>query len=355
MKERWERLKKISAWSKKHSFLAVCAFCVLVCILICIGFFINYLCSLGSTQTVDDDKSGYTIVSFSDPEFEAAVRSVLSRPEGDIYEEELCEMTSLTITNQPALSDIEDIRLFPNLTSLRISGCCVYDVSPVAALKYLETLNLSGNKIKDIEPLFDIESLSVLDVSNNNISRIPDDINRLNYLQQLYISDNQISDIQCLSNNSSLTALYIQKNKLTEVPDLSGMELLQTADFSQNAISTVAPMAGLKSIESLSFSSNCLNNIDFLLNQMSLQQVNISYNNIQDISALSTCLNFETLVLYGVEEFDLTPLHSLDHFNSIYVDQCFDRSNIDFLIDHFRTGDKETIHYIISKRNMIEN
>lgn len=351
MKERWRRLNKISAWAKKHTFLAACAFAILVCVLICVGFVVNYLCS----SAMEIEIGGLTPAEFTNENFEIAVRQYLAKPEGDIYVEDLYGMRTLSLSTQPLLTDLTDLKLFPNLTALTISNCAVYDVKPVEGLQYLETLNLSRNKIRDISPLFNLERLKSLDVSNNNISEIPNGISRLTMLTNLDLLNNRISDVTPLMGSSSLLTLNLRGNRLTELPDMSSLKSLIKADFGNNSISSIEPVDGMESLQILLADGNLLGNIDFLNGQPTLIEVDLSYNDIKDISALTTCPKLESLAFYGVETFDLSPLEQLPRFNSLYLDDNFKRKGtIDFMFGRFKAGDRATVLYIISRNNMIE-
>ena len=83
--------------------------------------------------------------------------------------------------------------------------------------------------------------------------------------------------------------------------------------------------------------------------------MDLSNNDIAEISALATCQKLESLTLFGVKTFDLSPLAKLPKFNSLYLDYGFQREGaIDFISEHFKTGDRATVLYIVSRNNMIE-
>jgi Leucine-rich repeat (LRR) protein len=357
MKDRWRKLKRISSLAKEHTFLATCALCVLVCVLLCIGFLVHYLCTayaykLENKISVNEN---YTAVHFTDENFEIAVRHALGKPTGDIYAEDLQMMNTLSITNQLQLTDLSDIKLFPRLTNLTILGCSVFDITPISSLKYLENVNLSKNKIIDFSPLCSLGFLKTINLSFNNISQIPTQIQSLGNLTDLNISNNRVININSLINNNNLINLYIRGNKLTEVPDLGKMHSLTIADFGDNTISRIASLEDVVVLQKLNIDNNILSDISFLLNQKSLIYLDISNNDIGNISALQTCDNLETLALRGVHEFDLTPLQKITKFNSIYLDESFDRKNIDFMVGNFKTGDLETKRYLVTKKNTVES
>ena len=351
MKDKWKRLNKISAWAKKHTFLATCAFAILVCLLICISFVVNFLCS----TVIQVEIGGLTAAEFSDDNFELAVRQYLSRPEGDLYIEDMYSMKTLSLSAHPLLTNLADLTFFPNLTTLTISNCAVYDVTPVGKLQYLETLNLPRNRITDITPLYSLERLKVLDLSYNNISKVTEEIGSLEMLTDLSLDDNRIRDINPLLGNENLVMLNLRNNRLSKLPDMSSLKSLVRADFGLNALTEIAPISNMRSIQTFIVDGNLLDSIDFLRDQLTLIEVDLSKNDISDISALTTCPNLESLTFYGVQRFDLTPLEQLPKFNSLFLDDNFERvGRIDFLFGQFKTGDMATVVYIVSRNNLIE-
>ena len=92
---------------------------------------------------------GGTVVTFSDTNFEALIRSTLSKPTGDITD-----------------TDMETI------TSLNGGGWNISDISGIEHCKNLKSLSLWGNQIIDISDLIGLGNLNWIDLSNNQVTNI---------------------------------------------------------------------------------------------------------------------------------------------------------------------------------------
>ena len=86
---------------------------------------------------------------------------------GEIYEEDLEDVTELTLTGARTL---EDIVLFPNLRSLSATFGWIDDLSPLSNMTGLRNLNLSFNRIRDVTPLKNLTELKSLNLMGNMIS-----------------------------------------------------------------------------------------------------------------------------------------------------------------------------------------
>lgn len=108
-------------------------------------------------------------VSFEDPGLEAAVRSAIGKPEGDIFPEDL---TGLQTLSAPAagIQDLTGIQHLVDLTALILPDNAVSDLGPLSNLIHLADLDLLNNAISDIEPLMDnggIGTGDLLDLRGN--------------------------------------------------------------------------------------------------------------------------------------------------------------------------------------------
>ncbi len=105
-------------------------------------------------------------VDFADEKVEEAAKMALQRT-GGIYEEDLAEVTELSLTGAASL---EDIPLFPNLRSLKATYGWIDDLSPLADAAGLRELDLSYNRIMDVEPLRGLGGLESLNLTGNMIA-----------------------------------------------------------------------------------------------------------------------------------------------------------------------------------------
>ena len=132
-----------------------------------------------------------TLVTFPDPNLEAAVRVSIDKPSGDIYLNDVQGIAELDaggkgikniegiqyLTNLEVLylygNDISDISLLKGLTKLQTLGLCddkVVDISALSGLKELTFLSLYNNKVQDISPLKGLTKLRTLKLANNPIT-----------------------------------------------------------------------------------------------------------------------------------------------------------------------------------------
>jgi Leucine-rich repeat (LRR) protein len=289
-------------------------------------------------------------VTFADPNLEAAIRQVISKPEGPIYSSDMDGLTDLyaeqrSISNLSGLehctsmtrvklwkNQISDISSLANLTSLtdlwlwgnRISDIShltnltrltmidlgnnqIKDVSPLADLTGLTTVHLESNEINDMSPLADLTDLTHLDLGLNQITDISslanlnnltglglsghpiDDISRvvdLTKLTWLRLRDSQIIDISALRDLIGLTGLGLSSNRISDISPLASLSSLTYLDLEDNEISDISPLANLTSLTVLSLEHNQISDISYLTNLTSLMVLSLKYNQISDISPL---------------------------------------------------------------------
>ena len=158
------------------------------------------------------------VVTFPDPNLEAAIRLWMGKPTGDIYESDLAGLSDLNIVG----GDITDITGLEHCTSLnRLSIVLnqISDLSPLSNLTNLTWLWAGANQISDISPLSNLTSLVHLELYKNDISDISS-LSTLTGLDFLWLQNNQISDISILSNFTSLRELDLSWNEISDIEPL---------------------------------------------------------------------------------------------------------------------------------------
>lgn len=103
-----------------------------------------------------------TAVVFADPALEAAVRSVVNIPEGDLFPEDLAGVRTLSAP-ESGIADLAGIQHLVDLMMLSLPGNAVSDLGPLSGLIHLTDLDLSGNSVSDIGPLMYNESIGAGD------------------------------------------------------------------------------------------------------------------------------------------------------------------------------------------------
>ena len=143
------------------------------------------------------------VVSFPDPELEAAIRSAIGIPTGDILDTDLAGLRSLHAGSR-GITNLEGIQHCVNLTSLSLWGNAIVDISPLSGLINLTELKLGFNQIADISPLAGLINLT--------------------YLR---LDQNRIIDISPLAGLTNLEALFLGENALDLTPGSQTMLNIQ--------------------------------------------------------------------------------------------------------------------------------
>ena len=123
------------------------------------------------------------VVTFPDPNLEAAIREAISKPEGPIYTTDLEGLIEL-YAQQRGITDLSGLEHCTSLTHLQLGDNQISDISPIQNLTSLTYLYLSGNQISDIEPLVNNPGLSegdTIDLRDNPLSVTSIDV----YIPQL--------------------------------------------------------------------------------------------------------------------------------------------------------------------------
>jgi hypothetical protein len=153
------------------------------------------------------------VVTFADPDVEAAVRSKIEHGPGDIMLFDVLWLADLSLDEVAA----EDLGGLENLASLRIlwlDSCGAIDLSPLSGLTRLTELKAASNGLTDISPLGGLTNLYTLDLQNNSITNLQP-LSRLTKLIRLNLAYNQITDIYPLVENTEFglyDTLYILGN-----------------------------------------------------------------------------------------------------------------------------------------------
>lgn len=164
------------------------------------------------------------VINIAHP-LDRTVRSIINKPKGDLYYEDVKGITSLGFTGDPmgygVLSSIEGIQCLTGLREIYFTyNGTLSDISPLRHLIYIRVLQLIGNNITDITPISELYLLEELDLSEN-----PD-----------------LSDIRPLSGLNSLIDLRISSSKVEDIFPLSDLISLAYVDLSWNRITNIGPL-----------------------------------------------------------------------------------------------------------------
>ena len=173
-----------------------------------------------------------SVIEFTDPNFEKAIRNNLGKQTGDITRNDVQGISSLSISDG-LVYNISEIKYFINLSNFSLFNSAVSDISSLSGLTSLKSLSLGNNQISDITPLRGLTNLLSLDLGNT----IPE------FLEP---HQNRISDISALSGLTKLWYLSLSSNEVSNVNPLKSLTKLLILSLGNNPISD-ADKQGLRS------------------------------------------------------------------------------------------------------------
>lgn len=180
---------------------------------------------------------------------EEAIRRSLRLPaDHPITDVERRSVTQLAL----AASALDDIGLYEvakltHLTSLRLDGTQVSDMSPLANLTNLKELYLYGTQVSDFSPLANLTNLTDLNLNYTQVSDITPLANLAN-LKELYLSGTKVSNVSPLANLTNLAYLYLGDTKITNVSPLGKLTKLVHLHLEGAQVSDVSSLSHLKKL-----------------------------------------------------------------------------------------------------------
>jgi internalin A len=258
------------------------------------------------------------VVTFPDPNLEAAIRDAIGKPTGDIYQSDLDNLTSLDAGSRNII-DLTGLEHCTSLTWLSLWDNQISDISPLSSLTSLTWLDLYYNQISDISPLSSLTSLTGLSLWDNQISDISP-LSSLTSLTWLSLWDNQISDISPVSSLTSLTGLDLGDNQISDISPLSNLTSLTVLSLGDNQISDISPLSNLTSLTRLYLGYNQISDISPVSNLTSLTDLVLGDNQISDISPVSNLTSLTWLYLVDNQISDISPVSNLTSLTWLYLE-----------------------------------
>ena len=276
-----------------------------------------------------------TKITFTDKTLESIIRSILKKPDGDIYANELETITELYVWGNSTTPDedyeavkypvkerqnsgkgtiysLEDIVHLKNLKHLTLVSQKIWDFKPIAQLKELESLNISDNGISDFSFIKGLTKLKSLNISYNSLPTL-DQVTVLPDLEKLDISYNNISSINGLEKLANLKVLIIDqgwandKSRITDITPLKNMKELEVLSLEANRVADLTPISNKTKLRALNLCQNKLKNIDALSGLVNMEDLDLTWNEIGDISPLASMKKLKTLWI----DFDMVRNKSL--------------------------------------------
>jgi hypothetical protein len=245
----------------------------------------NGLSSAGtSSHIIGGTFSESIVVHFNDTNLEAAIRSALGRPTGDITSTDMEGLTSLSASDK-GIRSLTGLEYATSLETLYLNSNQIIDIGALAGLSKLQTLWLDNNQIADISDLAGLTNLQTLWLDNNQIADISD-LAGLTNLQYLLIYDNQVVNISALTSLINLQALDLADNQIVDISALAGLTSLRFLNLNSNQFSDIRDLADLISIQYLGLGSNQITDISALVGLPNLVYLGLQNNLITTITAL---------------------------------------------------------------------
>ena len=265
--------------------------------------------TLEGRGVVVTDDLGNLAVTFSDANFEQAVRDAISKPTGDVLHSDLEALTSLN-ANELSIADLTGLEHCTALTHLGLADNQLTDISQVQYCTVLTNLNLGTNEIVDISPLQHCTALTTLLANKNQITDITS-LGTCTALTSLILDENQISSINPLSTCTALTTLTLSHNQVGSISALASCPALHILELSENQISDLSPLTGLTALSFLALGDNQIASITSLANLVALEVLDLGYNQVTDITSLGNLVSLLALGLGDNQITDISPLGNL--------------------------------------------
>lgn len=254
---------------------------------------------------------------FSDNKIEKIVRAMLNKPTGNVYLNDLMNITSfsnyiggkpvegyivnlddlasftnlkeVSLINEPQISDLTPISNLENLKKLTLDGCNIDDnkLNTLSELVNITDLSLSKNSITNISILSKLVNLRSLSMAENGIMDLSA-IVQFPALETLNLSNNTITDLYSISNAPTLKDLNLMGNQIADLTPLDTIKTIKSLNVSKNNILTLNGVQRIPALAILNASENSISDISVLSGNNSITELNLSYNNmIADLSPLS--------------------------------------------------------------------
>jgi len=259
----------------------------------------------------------HLVVSFDDPQLEAAVRDAVDKPTGLLY---ACDVEPLTVLDarDRGISDLTGIDQLIGLQSLDLSANDIVDITPLAGLTGLQTLKLGRNAIVDITPLAGLTALQTLELYTNGITAIGALANLVN-LRVLQLAENAFTTIDVLTALTGLEALGLGGNAIAGFEPLESLTNLEYLDLEETGIADIGVLAGLVNLRTLYMFYNNISDISPLKDLTDLEKLDLGANpGIGDIGPLADLKELVRLHADWISVADIGPLEDLT--NLTYLD-----------------------------------
>jgi uncharacterized repeat protein (TIGR02059 family) len=306
----------------------------------------SYVLNFSTTEAVVNNA-----VYFPDANLEAAVRDALGRPDGDITEADLSNLTILVAGNME-ISDLTGLQYATNLTGLYLYNNLISNLSPLSGLTNLTILSLGDNQISNLSPLSGLTNLTSLTLYNNQVSDLSH-LSGLTNLTSLHLYGNNISNLSPLEDLVNLTSLDLEDNKLSDISSLTGLTNLHTLYLSSNQINDLTPLKDLTKIISLGLGENQISDLSPLSGLTNLTSLYLFSNEVINLTPIATLTKLSDLGLENNRISSISPLSGLNNLAYLFLDGNL-ISNISPLVTNQQGGGLVSGSYVSITHNLLD-
>jgi len=254
-------------------------------------------------------------IEFKDKIFEEEIRSLIKKPEGEIYKFDIQDITSLDLSGK-GITSVDELKYFENLTYLNLKNNKISDLSVLENLKKLTSLYVSGN-----DPSLDVYT---------PIAMFYENIKQMDIKFEVKLDSNLEAAIRAAIKKQSgkiepkdlrgLTEFNAPNKKILSIEGLNYMVNLKKLDLSNNSILDIKPLKNLTKIESLKLNNNGISDISILSKFQKMTVLEVENNKIKDISSLKELKKLNVLKISGNLIGDASPITGLTNLKELYID-----------------------------------
>lgn len=263
--------------------------------------------------------AGYTVAGvvedavFADDTLKHYVQEMLNRSGRTLRTDDLWAITELSVPE--GVASLDDLHYFSGLTSLKLADTLGTDFSFLSYMPSLRELDLSGCAMttEQLTAVCTCRNLEVLRLSGCGLSNLTP-LADMAALRELDLSDNSINNLTPLAFCTALESLDLEQNALTTLSSLSSLTGLKKLNVARNTLKSIAPISGCALMEELNVSHNELSDVTAVGSMPELQVFDASANKVEDVSALSACTK---LRLFTMQDNKLTSIDFMDGFREI--------------------------------------
>ena len=270
-------------------------------------------------------------------------------------------ITTLDISGNIAITNLEPVSKLTNLRELNCTGTMVSSLEPVKELIDLEYVDCSGTRIRTLQALQALVHLNELDISGTMVDSLAG-LEGASGLEVLRMDNTQVDDLDAIAGNSNLRIVYCDQTRVGKVdvdrflesnPDclviyetpileawwknlppgwqaafrknvpldeppareqLHALVRIGELDVSrQESINTLEPLNIFTKLAKLDLSNTMVSDISPLESMVTLQELNLSGNPLNDLGPVSQLQRLTSLDISNTPVEKLDPVENLEY------------------------------------------